>query len=355
MPVIRRSRHRRLPSRVHASSRLREGARAIIVNASAAWCATQPEILPHQRRRRRFPARGARRAGGARRDAAMPTDAQRPSPPTHASGAAGDREADWGPSTYQADLAVRVVDGVDEAVDHVGRWLLKHSGNHHRRARRAVRAFLARVGAAAVCERLDGVLAEDGVQLLSAEISISTDCASRCIRREARRGQMGRARASYRVEMRSRARVAVVNAVRHSRTARPSTRSRNASATMASGASCRSGSRGDGLVVGSRTAIAGGILGLPVGLDRLLRLTVRCGDGSSSACGMRRAPRSANAPPQAIGDGIDDGVSAALHPRRRLTHIRDGARALESTVRIRGSAGARLDDRHRSTSPHGGR
>ena len=59
-------------------------------------------------------------------------------------------EADWETEYLAADLAVRVVGGVDEAIGHVNRYGTKHSEAIVAEDEAAVEAFLARVDAAAV-------------------------------------------------------------------------------------------------------------------------------------------------------------------------------------------------------------
>ena len=83
-------------------------------------------------------------------------------------------EADWETEYLAADLAVRVVDGVDEAVDHVNRFGTKHSEAIVAEDERAVEAFLARVDAAAVYANASTAFTDGAEFGLGAEIGIST-------------------------------------------------------------------------------------------------------------------------------------------------------------------------------------
>ncbi len=83
-------------------------------------------------------------------------------------------EADWETEYLSADLAVRVVDGVDEAVDHVNRFGTKHSEAIVAEDERAVEAFLARVDAAAVYANASTAFTDGAEFGLGAEIGIST-------------------------------------------------------------------------------------------------------------------------------------------------------------------------------------
>ncbi|WP_101722893.1 glutamate-5-semialdehyde dehydrogenase [Eggerthella timonensis] len=83
-------------------------------------------------------------------------------------------ESDWETEYLSADLAVRVVDGVDEAVDHVNRFGTKHSEAIVAEDERAVEAFLARVDAAAVYANASTAFTDGAEFGLGAEIGIST-------------------------------------------------------------------------------------------------------------------------------------------------------------------------------------
>ncbi|MEG0301923.1 glutamate-5-semialdehyde dehydrogenase [Gordonibacter sp.] len=83
-------------------------------------------------------------------------------------------EDDWGTEYLAPELAVRVVAGVDEAVDHVNRYGTKHSEAIVAEDAAAIEAFLARVDAAAVYANASTAFT-DGAQFgLGAEIGIST-------------------------------------------------------------------------------------------------------------------------------------------------------------------------------------
>ena len=83
-------------------------------------------------------------------------------------------ESDWETEYLAADLAVRVVDGVDEAVDHVNRFGTKHSEAIVAEDECAVEAFLARVDAAAVYANASTAFTDGAEFGLGAEIGIST-------------------------------------------------------------------------------------------------------------------------------------------------------------------------------------
>lgn len=83
-------------------------------------------------------------------------------------------ETDWATEYLAPDLAVHVVSGVDEAIEHVNRFGTKHSEAIVAEDERAVEAFLARVDAAAVYANASTAFT-DGAQFgLGAEIGIST-------------------------------------------------------------------------------------------------------------------------------------------------------------------------------------
>lgn len=88
-------------------------------------------------------------------------------------------ESDWETEYLAPELAVKCVDGVDEAIAHVNRY-----GTHHSEAivanpddsegSRAIEAFLARVDAAAVYANASTAFTDGGQFGLGAEIGIST-------------------------------------------------------------------------------------------------------------------------------------------------------------------------------------
>jgi glutamate-5-semialdehyde dehydrogenase len=83
-------------------------------------------------------------------------------------------EADWATEYLDAILAVRVVDGVGDAIAHVNRW-----GSHHTDAivtedKTAAERFLAEVDSAIVIENASTQFADGGEFGMGAEIGIST-------------------------------------------------------------------------------------------------------------------------------------------------------------------------------------
>ena len=83
-------------------------------------------------------------------------------------------EADWETEYLAADLAVRVVGGVDEAIGHVNRYGTKHSEAIVAEDEAAVEAFLARVDAATVYANASAAFTDGAEFGLGAEIGIST-------------------------------------------------------------------------------------------------------------------------------------------------------------------------------------
>lgn len=83
-------------------------------------------------------------------------------------------EADWATEYLDAIIAVRVVDGLDAAIEHIERW-----GSHHTDAivtedREAAEAFLARVDSAIVMHNASTQFADGGEFGMGAEIGIAT-------------------------------------------------------------------------------------------------------------------------------------------------------------------------------------
>ncbi len=83
-------------------------------------------------------------------------------------------EADWATEYLDAVIAVRVVEGLDEAIAHIERW-----GSHHTDAivtedREAAETFLARVDSAIVMHNASTQFADGGEFGMGAEIGIST-------------------------------------------------------------------------------------------------------------------------------------------------------------------------------------
>ena len=83
-------------------------------------------------------------------------------------------EADWETEYLSPDIAVKVVSGVDEAIDHINRYGTGHSEAIVAQDEEAVSAFLARVDAAAVYANASTAFTDGGQIGLGAEIGIST-------------------------------------------------------------------------------------------------------------------------------------------------------------------------------------
>lgn len=83
-------------------------------------------------------------------------------------------EADWGTEYLSADLAVHVVNDVEEAIKHINRYGTKHSEAIVAEDAAATEAFLARVDAAAVYANVSTAFTDGGQFGLGAEIGIST-------------------------------------------------------------------------------------------------------------------------------------------------------------------------------------
>lgn len=83
-------------------------------------------------------------------------------------------EADWATEYDALELAVRVVDGLDAAIDHINRYGTQHSECIVTSDVAAADAFLARVDAAAVYVNASTRFTDGGMFGLGAEIGIST-------------------------------------------------------------------------------------------------------------------------------------------------------------------------------------
>ena len=81
---------------------------------------------------------------------------------------------DWGREYLSLDLAVRVVDSIDDALDHVRRWSSGHTEAIVSEDVAAVRRFVAEVDAAAVMVNASTRFTDGGELGLGAEIGIST-------------------------------------------------------------------------------------------------------------------------------------------------------------------------------------
>ena len=83
-------------------------------------------------------------------------------------------ESDWETEYLGPEMAVKCVDGVDEAVDHVNRYGTRHSEAIVGADEAAVERFLSRVDAAAVYANASTAFTDGGQFGLGAEIGIST-------------------------------------------------------------------------------------------------------------------------------------------------------------------------------------
>ncbi|HUT58551.1 MAG TPA: glutamate-5-semialdehyde dehydrogenase [Phycisphaerae bacterium] len=84
-------------------------------------------------------------------------------------------DADWRTEYLELILAVRVVDGLDEAVHHINTYGSGHTDAIVTRSIAAADAFVARVDSASVMVNASTRLADGGVYGLGAEVGISTD------------------------------------------------------------------------------------------------------------------------------------------------------------------------------------
>lgn len=83
-------------------------------------------------------------------------------------------DVDWATEYLGPELAVRCVDGIDEAIDHVNTYGTKHSEAIVAVDESAIEAFLNRVDAAAVYANVSTAFTDGGQFGLGAEIGIST-------------------------------------------------------------------------------------------------------------------------------------------------------------------------------------
>ncbi|MCX5658595.1 MAG: glutamate-5-semialdehyde dehydrogenase [Planctomycetota bacterium] len=84
-------------------------------------------------------------------------------------------EADWGTEFLDLIVAVRVVDSLDEAIDHINKYGSKHTDAIVTHDLAAADAFVARVDSANVFVNCSTRLSDGGEYGLGAEIGISTD------------------------------------------------------------------------------------------------------------------------------------------------------------------------------------
>ncbi|HJC30247.1 MAG TPA: glutamate-5-semialdehyde dehydrogenase [Candidatus Dietzia intestinipullorum] len=83
-------------------------------------------------------------------------------------------DTDWGEEYLSMDIAVKVVDGVDEALDHIARWSSGHTEAVSTRSIEVADAFSARVDAAAVMVNASTAWTDGEMFGFGAEIGIST-------------------------------------------------------------------------------------------------------------------------------------------------------------------------------------
>jgi glutamate-5-semialdehyde dehydrogenase len=84
-------------------------------------------------------------------------------------------EADWDTEYLDAIIAVRVVDGVDDAIEHIGRHGSSHTDSIVTGNDATAQRFLARVDSAIVLHNASTQFADGGEFGMGAEIGISTD------------------------------------------------------------------------------------------------------------------------------------------------------------------------------------
>jgi glutamate-5-semialdehyde dehydrogenase len=84
-------------------------------------------------------------------------------------------EQDWPTEYLDAIIAVRVVDGVDAAIEHIGRHGSQHTDCIVTADSAAAERFLSRVDSAIVLHNASTQFADGGEFGMGAEIGISTD------------------------------------------------------------------------------------------------------------------------------------------------------------------------------------
>jgi len=83
-------------------------------------------------------------------------------------------EDDWSTEYLDAIIAVRVVDGLDEAIDHIARYGSQHTEAIVTEDKEAAERFLARVDSAIVLHNASTQFADGGEFGMGAEIGIAT-------------------------------------------------------------------------------------------------------------------------------------------------------------------------------------
>ena len=152
-----------------------EAARAITLNAKVqrpGVCNAAETLLVHARRRRRVPARRARRAArGGRRVARGRARARRRAGAREVAAAT---EADWETEYLALELAVGVVDSMEEAIEHINRSRQRPLGGDRHQRHGAARAFQLGVDAACVYVNASTRFTDGGEFGMGAEIGNST-------------------------------------------------------------------------------------------------------------------------------------------------------------------------------------
>ena len=142
-------------------------------------CNAAETLLVHERRRRRASCRAiAARAERAPACSCAPTSARSRSRggrrPDGAAAASRPREEDWATEYLALTLAVGVVDSVEEAIEHIGRYGSGHSEAIVTRDTAAARAFQLGVDAACVYVNASTRFTDGGEFGMGAEIGNST-------------------------------------------------------------------------------------------------------------------------------------------------------------------------------------
>ncbi|MCK6091464.1 glutamate-5-semialdehyde dehydrogenase [Micrococcus endophyticus] len=92
----------------------------------------------------------------------------------HARDAVDATEEDWGTEYLDMDMAVRIVDSLDQAIEHIGRWSTGHTEAIVTNDLAAAEQFITEVDAAAVIVNASTRFTDGGELGLGAEVGIST-------------------------------------------------------------------------------------------------------------------------------------------------------------------------------------